>query len=453
MTRKKLLLHFAALLSVLPCCCVLGQPPVFFNVGKGEKPSGQARYHYFVSPSGGKIYCKISNEKEKTIRIGPHLTGMRGMDMFVVDDDNYWGNKRVQGVKGDITLPSKVEVRLCRELYDEDTPVGTYTIVGIDAYAFKGCKELASITLPNTVSDVKKNAFEGCSNLTVINLSSTLTDIDLSFATGCDKLEAVNKGRGVQSNLYSIDGLLCDDGEIVFCPVGYSQDVTVPSSVKAVGEGAFANHANLLSVTVPPGVHIKSGAFKNCTGLSRVSLSNGVSGIDTEAFLNCTALEQITIPGSVKFLGGEAFRGCLSLSVVTFGQGVETIGNSAFADCISLREVDIPPGLESIYSNAFANCSGIERVSFGEGLRWIGQEAFLFCSGLKELTFPQSLNAIYEKAFMGCSELRKVVFNPQIKEIERYAFFGCSSLTTANLPKQAKIYDETFLGCDNLKHP
>ena len=51
---------------------------------------------------------------------------------------------------------------------------------------------------------------------------------------------------------------------------------------------------------------------------------------------------------------------------------------------------------------------------------------------------------------MGCSTLEKVILGPKVKTIYRYAFFSCTNLTSINVPKQAKVYDETFMECYKL---
>ena len=46
--------------------------------------------------------------------------------------------------------------------------------------------------------------------------------------------------------------------------------------------------------------------------------------------------------------------------------------------------------------------------------------------------------------------LEKVILNPQIESIYKYAFFGCSNLTSINVPKETKTFEETFMDCDKL---
>lgn len=63
-------------------------------------------------------------------------------------------------------------------------------VLGIGDEAFKGCTDITSITLPDTVEFIELSAFEGCTALKTINTPSNLTMIgELAFA-GCSSLEA-----------------------------------------------------------------------------------------------------------------------------------------------------------------------------------------------------------------------------------------------------------------------
>jgi hypothetical protein len=45
----------------------------------------------------------------------------------------------------------------------------TYSVTGIDNYAFYGCSGLTSVTIPNSVTGIDNCAFYGCSGLTTPN--------------------------------------------------------------------------------------------------------------------------------------------------------------------------------------------------------------------------------------------------------------------------------------------
>ena len=70
-----------------------------------------------------------------------------------------------------------------------------------------------------------------------------------------------------------------------------------------------------------------------------MTIPNSVKSIGDYAFENCSGLTSVTIPDSVTSIGWNAFCGCSSLTSVTIGNGVTSIGMNAFIDCSVLTSV------------------------------------------------------------------------------------------------------------------
>ncbi len=88
------------------------------------------------------------------------------------------------------------------------------------------------------------------------------------------------------------------------------QSLTLPSSLKAIGDYAFYYLGELTSVTLPAGLeHIGDDAFANCSKLAQVNLGDckGLIEIGSGAFRSC-ALTVVTIPASVQTVGNYAFN-------------------------------------------------------------------------------------------------------------------------------------------------
>ena len=66
---------------------------------------------------------------------------------------------------------------------------------------------------------------------------------------------------------------------------------------------------------------IGSGAFSNCTAITRVMLPDTVIDIGENAFYGCTALTSLVIRYNVEHINTNAFSGCSSLAVVYVDQG------------------------------------------------------------------------------------------------------------------------------------
>ncbi|MBR5576472.1 MAG: leucine-rich repeat domain-containing protein [Bacteroidaceae bacterium] len=102
-------------------------------------------------------------------------------------------------------------------------------------------------------------------------------------------------------------------------------------SVTSIGEQAFWDCSGLTSVTIPNGVtSIGFQAFWNCSGLTSVTIGNSVTSIGEQAFYKCSGLTSVTIPNSVTSIGEQAFWNCSGLTSVTIGNSVTSIGFQAF---------------------------------------------------------------------------------------------------------------------------
>jgi hypothetical protein len=145
----------------------------------------------------------------------------------------------------------------------------------------------------------------------------------------------------------------------------YKGVVNIPSSITYNGEE--------YSVT-----RIGDYAFEGCSGLTSVTIGNGVTSIGAYAFRNCTGLTSITIPNSVTSIGEYAFDGCSGLTSVTIPNSVTSIGGYAFSGCTGLTSVTIPNSVKSI-GDSFYNTK-LKSVTIGSGVLSIGTYAFRYDS-------------------------------------------------------------------------
>ena len=58
-----------------------------------------------------------------------------------------------------------------------------------------------------------------------------------------------------------------------------------------------------------PVTYIDDRAFKNCTGLTGITIPASVTAIERSAFDRCTGIAEITVPATVRTVGGNAFFG------------------------------------------------------------------------------------------------------------------------------------------------
>ena len=278
---------------------------------------------------------------------------------------------------------------------------GTITFDGdvttIGAYAFKGCDNLTSVTIPDSVTKIGTYAFNDCYSLTSVTIGDSVTIIE--------------------------------DCAFYYC---YSlTSVTIPDSVTKVGVYAFSNCSSLTSVTIPDSVtKIEDYAFHYCTSLASVTIPDSVTTIGNCAFYYCLSLTNVTIPDSVTTIGIYAFQGCDSLTSVTIGDGVTMIRDCAFSNCSSLTSVTIGDSVTMIGVYTFSKCSSLTSVTIPDSVTMIEGHAFHYCTSLASVTIPDSVTKIGDYAFYNCRSLTSVTIGDSVTTIGEEAFYYCKSLTS-----------------------
>ena len=152
--------------------------------------------------------------------------------------------------------------------------------------------------------------------------------------------------------------------------------VVIPSkingvTVETIGHGAFERSA-VTSVTIPDSVTaILDRAFANCFQLTNISIPNSVTSIDFSAFEHCTSLKSITLPSSLRNISMFLFHNCSQLTTIQIPDSVLSIQDYAFGNCISLETIHIPVSVTSIGSNAFDRCPNSMTVTYsGSKKQW-----------------------------------------------------------------------------------
>ncbi|MBR7073170.1 MAG: leucine-rich repeat protein, partial [Eubacterium sp.] len=152
-----------------------------------------------------------------------------------------------------------------------------------------------------------------------------------------------------------------------------------------------------------------------------------------------------------------AFDGCTGLTAVTMENGVETIDAGAFKNCSSLSSISLPDSVTAIGSNAFANC-GITGFTVGDNNEYYSSEdgvifdknktmLLFYPSGKTDESYsvPASVTNIGAYAFSGCSSLSDIIIPESVSSVEAYAFSGCSSLKSITfLNRSCEIKDSSF---------
>ena len=166
--------------------------------------------------------------------------------------------------------------------------IGGLPVTNINEWAwslFPGCKNLESITIPDSITSIGNNAFSGCKNLASITIPNSVTSIGESAFAYCENLKSVT----ISNSVTSIDNNTFSDCTSL-------TSVTIPDSVTSIGEMAFSNCENLTSIIIPNSVtSIGESAFSSCTNLTSVTIPNSVISVGYQAFAGCSRLESVTL--------------------------------------------------------------------------------------------------------------------------------------------------------------
>ena len=307
-------------------------------------------------------------------------------------------------------------------IWKEETLSFSY-LSGSDSYSVKCIdKSVSSIVIPSeykgkSVTLIDSRAFFDCSELREITISSSVIAIGSGAFSGCEELSVVFSEGWTKIPNYALNGA---SGVV---------SVSIPSSVIAIGALAFNDCSGLTSITIPEGVtEIGSSAFSGCSGLTSITIPEGVTEIGSSAFSGCSGLTSITIPEGVTKIGNFAFSGCSGLDSITIPSSVTSIGEYAFEKCNGLNVV-FGNGMSRVPSKALYGASGVVSVTIPLSVSVIGQSAFAGCSGLVEIIVPEGVEVIGIYAFKDCTDLTKITLPSSVMEIQGYAFSGCSGLS------------------------
>lgn len=152
--------------------------------------------------------------------------------------------------------------------------------------------------------------------------------------------------------------------------------VVIPSkingvTVETIGHAAFERSA-VTSVTIPDSVTaILDRAFANCFQLTNISIPNSVTSIGFSAFEHCTSLKSITLPSSLNSISEALFSDCSQLTTIHIPDSVLSIQDYAFGNCTRLETIRIPVSVTSIGNLAFAGCPSSMTVTYpGSKTQW-----------------------------------------------------------------------------------
>ena len=307
----------------------------------------------------------------------------------------------------------------------------------IGQQAFKSCKKLISVEIPESVTKIGNGAFD-YSGLSSVNIPNSVTIIENNAFSSTQLTSIRIPGNATQ-------------WERAFAGCSKLTTVIIESGIKKIEKGAFANCTGLTSVSIPNSVTVISeSAFSSCTALTSIDIPNSVTEISSTAFSGCKSLIHISIPEKITGIGTSAFSDCTALSSITFPSTLTGIGDNCFEGCTGLTTVDIPATVSYIGHTSFKDCTKLTSVSIPDGVTGIiGREAFSGCVKLSSITIPQNLEGVRANAFSGCLNLKSVTWNARDCSFSRDNVFPTSVITSFTFGDNVKKIPEGI--CEDME--
>ncbi len=429
-----------------------------------------------------------------------------------------------------ITIPGTIE-RVDEQAFQNCAALTTVTIEEgvkvIGPSAFSRCSGLASIAFPSTLESIESSAFSYsglnsvtirqntkevgasafyyCSNLSSVSIGSSSTIIGEEAFAGTKWMDNQPVGPVYLDNrLISFKGdmdydytLKVAEGTVAIAARAipysgtYKYDeklvaVTLPSSLKYIGERAFSN-SKISTVTIPDNVtYVGAGAFGwNLTGevkvgksvayignqgcgrsLANITIASGNSYLtkaDGMLYNRNTgdlflvdlpeATTSLTFPSSIKYFTDAYFAGdCSRFTSLTFGHNISNVdanGNEIkFGEFFKYNNFT---GLT--YFSVSENSPYFSAV---DGSLYNKDQTTLIAvpagRSTSTLTMPETVTRVDNRACAGNGNITAVVLSPKCIAVSEGAFEGCENLRDVDLGRDLLVLEEyAFSNCYKLE--
>ena len=441
-----------------------------------------------------------------------------------------------------ITIPNSVTsignwgLSRCSSLTSVTIP---NSVKSIGNFAFYKCSGLTFITIGNSVTSIGESTFYGCEGLIDVtclaeSVPSTKSDAfaysSINNATLHVPESSIETYKSTEpwKRFKEIVALSDNENPIVINGIYYTLDtsnktakmtsllnniseIAIPFSITSnsleyiitsIGERAFSNGTNLISITIPQSIReIGDYAFSGCTKLFEVYCNAETVPIVSDLTFKNSNITNATlyVPAGTKSLYNNADGWKLFANIVekeAQNNNITFANPTVKAICVANWDTngdgelseDEAAAVASL-NKAFSNnreITSFDELRYFTGLTAVSDMDFFFCTSLVSMTLPKNLADVPETTFTGCESLTNlkvaegneyyctidgllydknitlllfcptkktgaVVVPATVKRIGTNGFYECAELTAITLPdKLEELGDAVFVGCTNL---
>ena len=173
------------------------------------------------------------------------------------------------------------------------------TVTKISSYVFENCINLTTVTIPDSVTEMD-NAFAGCKKISVATLPATLLEyfpkqnLTTVVMNGGTSIPAYGFYNCKNLISITIPDSVTSIGSGAFSECEKLTTVRLPNSITEIPAHAFRNCKNLTDISIPDSVtSIGDGAFSYCENLNNVTVPARVSSLGKYVFFFCDSLTSL----------------------------------------------------------------------------------------------------------------------------------------------------------------
>ncbi|MEE5991816.1 MAG: leucine-rich repeat protein [Oscillospiraceae bacterium] len=284
---------------------------------------------------------------------------------------------------------------------------------------------------------IGKSAFSSASYITEITIPSTVRYVGDSVFDGSGL-----KTLDVQNEMVNIPAKFCSNTNLTNLTFAH------PKLIRTIGASAFAStpvdetlFENWGAATGYEELTVGDSAYEGCESITKITIPDNIRGLGKSVFKGCIKATSLTFGKNTLYADQQCFSGCTALSDVKFNAVLEALGGGAFEKCTSLKTIKAMPNT----MRDWVTISGNTGYGLGDGI-------FAGCTSLESVEFPKTpmVTKIPERTFSGCIALRDVYNHDYIVEIGDSAFSDCTSLLEAVYPKVNRIGVAAFKNCSSM---